>query len=130
MRAGVELSEARYREASNLYAQSVLRAFSEVETALTGERLLRRQTTALDTTASEATAAERLAQDRYGRGVGDYLAVLAAQVSALDASSQLLSARRALLDTRVDLHLALGGGFEPRVATATSNPFTLAESTP
>ena len=111
LRAGVELGEARHREASNLYAQTVLRAFSEVETALTAEQLLRDQATALETAAAEAAEAERLAQDRYGSGLGDYLAVLAAQVQALDASSQLLSARRALLDTRVDLHLALGGGF-------------------
>jgi NodT family efflux transporter outer membrane factor (OMF) lipoprotein len=121
LRAGVELSEARYREISSLYAQSVLRALSEVETALTAEGLLRRQAEALATAAAEAAAAERLAKDRYGRGVGDYLAVLAAQVQALDAASQLLSARRALLDTRVDLHLALGGGFEADPATNISS---------
>jgi NodT family efflux transporter outer membrane factor (OMF) lipoprotein len=130
LRAGVELGEARYQEASHLYAQSVLRAFSEVETALTAERLLRQQTTALEATATEAAAAERLAQDRYGRGVGDYLAVLAAQVRALDAAGQLLSARRALLDTRVDLHLALGGGFEPSPSPTTPDPHNLAESMP
>ena len=111
LQAGVELSEARYREASQLWAQSVLRAFAEVETALTAERLLRQQVAALDTAAVEAAAAERLAGERYGRGVGDYLAVLAAQVQALETASQLLAARRALLDARVDLHLALGGGF-------------------
>ena len=111
LRAGVELGEARYREAAQLYAQSVLRAFSEVESALAAELLLRQQAAALDGAAAEAAAGERLAQDRYRRGVGDYLAVLASQVQALDAASQLLTARRALLDTRVDLHLALGGGF-------------------
>jgi NodT family efflux transporter outer membrane factor (OMF) lipoprotein len=130
LRAGVELGEARYREASNLYAQSLLRAFSEVETALTAERLLRQQTTALGAAASEASAAERLAQDRYGRGVGDYLAVLAAQVQALDASSRLLSASRALLDTRVDLHLALGGGFEAPPPIGTSTVHNVAEPMP
>ncbi len=130
LRAGVELGEARYREAANLYAQSLLRAFSEVETALTAERLLREQTTALDAAATEAAAAERLAQDRYGRGVGDYLAVLAAQVQALDASSQLLATSRALLDTRVDLHLALGGGFAIPTYAGTSNALDVAESMP
>ena len=122
LRAGVDLGEARYREAASLYAQTVLRAFSEVESALTAERLLRRQADALEVAASEAAAAERLAQDRYARGVGDYLAVLAAQVQALDASSQRLAAGRALLDTRVDLHLALGGGF------AATKPVNLAHN--
>jgi NodT family efflux transporter outer membrane factor (OMF) lipoprotein len=131
LRAGVELNEARYREASNLYAQAVLRAFSEVEAALTAERLLRLQVAALETAATEAAAAERLAQDRYRRGVGDYLAVLAAQAQALQAASQKLSASRALLDTRVDLHLALGGGFDSATPPASQPQPTLsAESTP
>ncbi len=130
LRAGVELNEARHREASELYAQTVLRAFSEVETALTGERLLRRQADALETAAAEAAAAERLAQDRYRRGVGDYLAVLAAQVQALEAASQQLSVRRALLDTRVDLHLALGGGFDRSAAPESPVANLSAESMP
>ena len=124
LRAGVELSEARHREASSLYAQSVLRAFAEVESALTAEGLLRRQATALDVAAREAAAAERLAQDRYRNGLGDYLAVLAAQVQALESASQGLAASRALLDARVDLHLALGGGFDAAApaSLASNNP--------
>jgi NodT family efflux transporter outer membrane factor (OMF) lipoprotein len=126
LRAGVELGEARHREAANLYAQSVLRAFSEVETALTAERLLGEQATALDRAAADAAAGERLAGDRYRRGVGDYLAVLASQAQALEAASQQLAAHRALLDTRVDLHLALGGDFTTPTPTTVPDPRILA----
>ena len=114
-----------------MYAQSVLRAFAEVETALAAEGLLRRQTAALVVAADEAAAAERLAHERYLRGVGDYLSVLTAQVQALEAASQLLVARRALLDTRVDLHLALGGGFATVPQAAVTSPHhNLAEPMP
>ena len=131
LRAGVELSEARWNEAAALFGQSALRALAEVEAALGAEGLLRQQSEALAEAATEAAAAERLAQERYGRGVGDYLAVLAAQVRALEAAGQLLFARRALLDTRVDLHLALGGGFDAAATIAASTePETPTESMP
>jgi hypothetical protein len=38
--------------------------------------------------------------------------VLESQSRALTSQSDLLSARRLLLENRVDLYLALGGGFE------------------
>ena len=45
------------------------------------------------------------------RGLSDIITVLSAQRTALDSESALLTVRRASLDNRVDLHLALGGGF-------------------
>jgi outer membrane protein TolC len=39
--------------------------------------------------------------------------VLETQRGALSAESSLLEARRQQLDARIDLHLALGGGFAP-----------------
>jgi outer membrane protein TolC len=112
LRAGVDLSEARYRELAEGYVQSVLRAFAEVESALAAERYLLRQQEALAETATQFAAAERLANDRYAVGLSDYLAVLEAQRSTFLARTELLAARRLRLDTRVDLYLALGGGFE------------------
>jgi outer membrane protein TolC len=49
--------------------------------------------------------------------------VLEAQRRALDAESQAISVRNARLQARVDLHLALGGGFE---ATASDSADFLA----
>ena len=48
-----------------------------------------------------------------GEGLGSVqsAALLAAQRSAFDAESRLLAVRRQRLDGRIDLHLALGGGF-------------------
>ena len=62
--------------------------------------------------AEQARAALALANERYAAGLEDYVTVLASQRNALTADSEYLAVRRARLETRVDLYLALGGGFE------------------
>ena len=113
LRAGVDLAEARYGAVTESYVQTVLTAFSEVETQLAAERFLSRQETALAAAAEQSVAAQRLAEQRYGSGgLADILLVLQSQRDAVLAQSSLLTVRRQLLDARVDLHLALGGDFE------------------
>ena len=52
-----------------------------------------------------------LAEGRYNSGVGGYLAVLEAQRAATIAQSRLLETQRQRLEARIDLYLALGGGW-------------------
>ena len=111
LRAGVDLASAGEEQALALYAGSVLRAYSEVESALAGERFLAAQETALLTATQEALAARQLAEERYAKGLADLITMLEAQRRAFDAQSRLLTVRRQRLDARLDLHLALGGGF-------------------
>lgn len=112
LRAGVDLTEANMRQAWASYAGTLLRAFSEVETALAAEEFLRNQEESLAEAARQAEAARLLAGEQYREGVIDLTTLLDAQRRALAAQSQLLSVRRERLGVRVDLHLALGGGFE------------------
>ncbi len=111
LRNNVALARARAREATEAYASVSLRAFREVETGLATEALLRRQEEQLAQAEAAATNAEQLAKQRYERGVGSYLDVLESQRRSLAAASQRLTARRRRLEHRIDLHLALGGGF-------------------
>ena len=70
-----------------------------------------------------ATAAERsvgISFNRYRAGIDPFLTVLESQQRALDSRSAYLSARRARLENRIDLHLALGGGFDTAPAFAPS----------
>ena len=60
----------------------------------------------------QARAAERLAEERYRAGLKTYITVLDSQRSAVSAEAELIAARRIRLENRVDLYLALGGGFE------------------
>ncbi len=111
IRAGVKLSEARAKQAAAAYESAALRAFGEVETALAAEQTLARQEARLRVTTEHATAAHKLAADRYGEGLESFAIVLETQRRLLDSEGRLLAVRAQRLDNRVNLHLALGGGF-------------------
>jgi NodT family efflux transporter outer membrane factor (OMF) lipoprotein len=112
LRAGVEQADAASRETLSFYVGSVLSAFAEVESSLAAEGYLAEREVHLAEAAEQLVAARRLAEQRYRNGVGIYLVVLESQTRALTAESELLVVRRQRLENRVDLHLALGGGFE------------------
>jgi outer membrane protein TolC len=111
LKATVKQSEAMAREAAANYEDAILRAYGEVETALAADAHLEGQEQALEEATRLAMAAQGLAEQRYRSGLADITTMLQAQRTALDAESSLLSIRRARLDNRVDLHLALGGDF-------------------
>ena len=111
LRAGVDLAEASFEEATALYAGQVLQAFREVETALAADAFLAARVEALEAASHEAEEALELARDRYRLGLQGFLTVLEAQRRVYDARNGLLQARRARLDARIDLILALGGGW-------------------
>ncbi|MFT5049495.1 MAG: multidrug efflux system outer membrane protein [Chlamydiales bacterium] len=112
IRAGIDLADAEVRTVLASYAQSVLRAFAEVEGALVSESMLEQREARLQTASDQAVSAQSMAQDRYQSGLVDVVTVLTAQRLALGARSRLLEVRRARLQNRVDLHLALGGDFD------------------
>jgi len=114
LRAGVSLAEARTREAVRLFGQAVFTALGEVESALAAEGFLVAREEALAASAEQAHAARRIARERYAKGLAGITTLLDAQRNELNASSQLLAVRRLRLENRVDLYLALGGGFERR----------------
>jgi multidrug efflux system outer membrane protein len=63
-----------------------------------------------------------LADERYRTGLETYITVLDSQRSAVQAEGELIAAKRLRLENRVDLYLALGGGFEQM-----ASPFQLNE---
>ena len=89
-----------------------LNAFAEVEKALANEAHLKQREEHLNRAATQARAAQMLAEDRYNQGVDSYLSVLEAQRRAINSESERISVQARRLTNRVDLYLALGGGFE------------------
>lgn len=115
VRAGIDAADARSQEAIALYEQAVLNALRDAETALSDySRELERR----DDLVAAAQAARRaldIATLRYREGLDDYLDVLDAQRTLLDAedrlaTSQLESARRA-----VRAYRSLGGVWDDDV---------------
>lgn len=111
LKAEVRQSETRAHEAAALYENAALNAYRQVEVTLAADRFLSDQESALDTATRQAIKAQELAEERYRTGLADIITVLDAQRTAIDSESQWLAVRRARLDNRVDLHLALGGSF-------------------
>ena len=111
IRGNIDLARSHSEQALALYAQSVLGAYAEVESALAAEGYLADRQAALQAAAEQSLAARQLAEDRYATGLTDLITLLEAQRGAYDSESQLLAVRRQRLENRVDLHLALGGGF-------------------
>jgi outer membrane protein TolC len=112
LRAAVNLSEAQADEVLINYTGAALRAYSEVETALAAEEYLAEREADLATAAEQSRAAESLSEQRYGAGIEGFITVLESQRRALQADGEWITARRQRLENRVDLYLALGGGFE------------------
>jgi multidrug efflux system outer membrane protein len=94
------------------YGQSMLTAFQEVEDALVREKqqLLRVQSLEKQISLSRSTSEQ--VRSSYLNGVGNYLDALDAMDNLQSLRRQFLSEKLILLEYRVDLYLALAGGFE------------------
>ncbi len=122
LRAQVRLDEARALELAAQYAQRALEAYAEAERALAAEGLLAEQEQALEASLLQLASARELAEARYLAGLEDLITVLDAQRRALVTESAWLAVRRARLTNRVDLCLALGGGFDTAASPVSSAP--------
>lgn len=111
LEAGQRAAEAQFQQGLADYATTVLTAFSEVESALlTREEQLEKRKKML-TFLTEAKATQKVAENRYERGLIDYLTVLDAQQARFQAEENLVLVELAILSNRVTLHRALGGGW-------------------
>ena len=110
--AQIEIATAQQEAALAAYGQSALVAFGEVETALANEQLLRERESFQQAAVEDNAEAVRLNQRQFEVGRVDMLSVLQIQNRELAAQSALISLKSARLEQRIDLHLALGGGFE------------------
>lgn len=106
-----EQARLRLAQAERRYLETVYRAFSEVELELSRTLSLEARHAAFDNAKANAEAALALAFDQYQRGLVGYTAVLESQRRAFDAQTTVIQLRNQLLQSRVALVLALGGGF-------------------
>jgi outer membrane protein TolC len=108
-RARAEQAWGRADEAVAAYRQTVLRAFSEVETSLAQIDARQRQVTALERQLKAAQDSAGIARVQYRSGLVDYLGVLDAERSANRARDQIVAARAELSDAQLALFRAIGG---------------------
>jgi NodT family efflux transporter outer membrane factor (OMF) lipoprotein len=109
VKAGVDAAQARRSEAEAQYNQTVLRELQEVESALIGYRTTRARVERFQDAASASERAAELARLRFSGGVADFLQVLDAERTQLDAESQLAQSRTDAATAYAVLYKALGG---------------------
>ncbi|WP_447894961.1 efflux transporter outer membrane subunit [Vreelandella sp. GE22] len=119
LRAQADVAEGQRDEAFYGYVEVALTALSEVETALAVDDLLARRVEESEEAADYADEAVRVSFNRYIQGIEPFLNVLESYQSALDSRSAYITAQYDRLANRIDLHLALGGGFD---AVSTFDP--------
>ena len=110
IRGEIQLNEARAEEALNLYKSTALNAFREVEQVLAADEWLREQEKALRQAVEQTEASRKLAIYSYQLGMIEILTLLDSYRSTLNAQSAHIAVKRQLLNNRVNLYLALGGG--------------------
>ncbi len=116
-RAQLSLAEATEEEEVANYDKTVQVAFREVADSLAGRVYLAEQITVLERAVQAQQKIARIARVRYREGVGSYLEVLDAERSLFSAEQQLLTTRRAWVQNRATLFVALGGGFDEAAAS-------------
>ena len=120
LEAQVDIRTAEQKLAIAEYGRVASRAFSEVETALSASVAADERETILARAVASNSRGFDLSQVRYNVGSGDLRAVLQQNIALYSSQTTLLQAQTDRLVQRVNLHLALGGGFEspPRAGAA------------
>jgi len=113
LEGGLENARARNAELLEIYQQTVITAFKEVEDAVAVRVNSTRRMQALIEAETNAEEAYRLSKERYRVGAIDYQALLITQRSLLTAQNNRVQARLDVLVALVQLYKALGGGWQP-----------------
>ena len=99
------------QESLHIYGQTILDALGEVEDALAKEQRQREFIESLDKQLTLAGQVVQRIRERYLQGTVDYQRALDALLSQQELQLSLLSAKRDLVQNRIDLCRALGTGW-------------------
>ncbi|MEO7275468.1 MAG: TolC family protein [Vicinamibacterales bacterium] len=108
-RARVRGAAAGAQEAVAAYDQTVLRALEETENALVGYRSEQARLVKLADQARESTRAAGIARTRYREGVADFLSLLDAERTQLQAEDAVAQAEAGVYTAVVAVYKAFGG---------------------
>lgn len=128
LKSTLELREAQQQEAAIAYHKTVLQAWHEVVNALVAYRSEQERRASLKAQVDRARQAVALSRTRYKNGLADFISVLDAERTALQAELQYAQSTASVSTDLVQLYKALGGGWEltfpeePATSVATLQP--------
>jgi multidrug efflux system outer membrane protein len=117
--ARITIATAEQQAAVASYGSAVLTALKEVEDALTNEGLLAQALQYSQAAVRDYAEAVRISRIQYTAGATDLLSVLQLQTEQLAAETAVIKTHNAQLVNRIQLHLALGGGWQTAQQEAT-----------
>jgi NodT family efflux transporter outer membrane factor (OMF) lipoprotein len=109
VKAGVDLARAQEAEAEAYYRKTQLQAYEEIATTVVAYNKSRRSLDFLEAAARASERAAGLARLRFDEGATDFLQVLDAERTMLEAQDRLATGRTAATTGLVALYRALGG---------------------
>jgi len=112
LRGALALSESQQREAAVFFQETVLRAWKEVDDALTRYREAQRRRIDVARSVTENQSALQAARQRYSEGATNFLDVTATQAQLLQSENDLSDSDTLIATDLVNLYRALGGGWE------------------
>jgi NodT family efflux transporter outer membrane factor (OMF) lipoprotein len=112
LRGALALSESRQREAAIFFRETVLRAWKEVDDALTNFREAQRRRIDIARSVTENQSALQAARQRYSEGATNFLDVTATQAQLLQSENDLADSDTEIATDLVNMYRALGGGWE------------------
>jgi NodT family efflux transporter outer membrane factor (OMF) lipoprotein len=112
LRGTLTLRESQQREAAIFFQKTVLRAWKEVDDALTAYREAQRRRADVARSVTENQAALQAARQRYSEGAIDFLNVIATQAQLLQSENDLADSDTQIATVLVNLYRTLGGGWE------------------
>ncbi len=122
LKAQVLIRTSEQKQAVAEYGRAALRALGDVESALAASQTLAEREPILERNLAENERALQLTQQAYRVGKADLRAVQQQQLDVHAARLGLLRVQSEQLTQRVNLHLALGGGWEqPPIDHASTN---------
>jgi multidrug efflux system outer membrane protein len=113
LQANVRIRTLQQEEALASYAGTALRALADVENALAAGRFLATRARALGAAYSEQQRALELTETSLRVGRADRRGLEQQRMSTANARIAMLAVQAEELSQRINLHLALGGSFEP-----------------
>src|SRR6267143_2801419 len=109
VKAGVDVARAQEAEADAYYRKAQLQASEEIATSVVAYNKARRSLAYLDIAARASERAAALARLRFDEGLTDFLQVLDAERTMLEAQDRLATGRTAATNGLIAVYRALGG---------------------
>ena len=113
LRANLDATRARYRQAVAAYTNQILVAYGDVEDALTDLHAFADEVGSLREAVGASQDYQRFAQAQFKYGLVDYLIVIDAERTLLANQLSLAQAVNLQMGASIQLIKALGGGWNP-----------------